>query len=350
MITLDDLRTMQCDGAKTVADVRGNPEEYFLEPKWDGFRLISHIFEHTIEPGRGRDVELRTRSLKSQRGKLPHVEEFLLANFPAGTVFDGEIIALKENSDGTVDNDFEHVQSVMLSLPERSVQVQEAVRPLDYLIFDCTFLAGHDLRGRPYHERRQILLMAFEGISHPNVRVTDVYPCTQGQHDAFCAQGREGSIAKHRDSKYLNDRSRGWFKLKKTYELDAVVLGFMPGSTGTKYEGKIGSIIFGQPCEDLDVISTIGPTLVPGLITLPGDGRPWFDRGSCSGLTDSLRDEINADPSAFVGRTLAVSHMGLMADGVHVRHPQFARWRDQEKSISDITWDHGDGSPIGSAR
>lgn len=329
---MESLKTMQCDAALSVDELRGDPSDWLLEPKWDGFRLVSHIKED--------GVDTYTRSMKLQNGKLPYIDEELASIFPHDTVVDGEVIALKSFPDGRVDNDFEHVQSIMLSLPERAVQHAEETRPLDYVIFDVTRLGGIDLRDRPLSERKALLQLSFEASKHEDApelkRISRciTFDAKQETYLSYCELGYEGMIAKRKDSKYLNDRSKGWVKLKKTWEMDAVVVGFIEGSEGTAYEGLIGSMIFGQPGAPPEYAAVVDP--IYGA-QIDGEEVFFYERGSCSGITLDMRHEITANKGEWLGKVITVRHMGLMKDGIHVRHPQFLRERP-DKPIDEVIW------------
>ena len=343
---MESLKTMQCDAALSVDELHGDPSDWLLEPKWDGFRLVSHIKED--------GVDTYTRSMKLQNGKLPYIDEELASIFPHDTVVDGEVIALKSFPDGRVDNDFEHVQSIMLSLPERAVQHAEETRPLDYVIFDVTRLGGIDLRDRPLSERKALLQLSFEASKHEDApelkRISRciTFDAKQETYLSYCELGYEGMIAKRKDSKYLNDRSKGWVKLKKTWEMDAVVVGFIEGSKGTAYEGLIGSLVFAQPAKNV-AHATHQVELNTGMVVEyeQGDAYPtdsnadlWLhytERGSCSGITLDMRHEISANREEWRGKVIAVRHMGLMKDGIHVRHPQFLRERP-DKPVDEVIW------------
>jgi ATP-dependent DNA ligase len=190
---------------------------------------------------------------------------------------------------------------------------QEEVRPLDYVLFDCTFFNGIDVRQKSYSSRRAHL---FRSIGCVNLEVNAALEAEQSTHDALVAHGYEGTIAKLLLGPYVNNAcGKGWYKFKAVFEMDAIITGFIPGTPGSAFDGKIGGIVFAQPGNDGQLI----------------------DRGSASGLTLMLRDEISLDPDVYIGEVVAIKHMGLMPDGIHVRHPQFSRWRP-DKLSTQVRW------------
>jgi len=80
------LRAMNCGAITDVSELKGDLSRFTMEPKFDGFRLIAHVTDE--------GVRFYTRAMKEQVGKLPHIAELLAKAYPAGTVIDGEIIAL----------------------------------------------------------------------------------------------------------------------------------------------------------------------------------------------------------------------------------------------------------------
>ncbi|NDD55388.1 hypothetical protein EBZ39_16260, partial [bacterium] len=264
-IELKDLESMQCqDSIRSVGEVRGAQGLYIIEPKYDGFRLVAHVKEDS--------VDFYTREMKLQNGKLPYVESQLLQLFPAGTVIDGEITAHYQREDGVYEMDFEHVQSVMLSLPERSVQVAKEVRPLNYYMFDMMFLGGHDLRSEYLRDRKEKLKIMCAAIGkQDNVFLGPFVEAKQEYHDEWYNAGFEGSVAKLLTSTYQSgSRSKGWFKIKPHKEVDVIVTGYTEGDKEGKYADTIGSITFGQPDENGDIV----------------------ERGQCSGMTEDVRYEV----------------------------------------------------------
>lgn len=333
-----DLRSYSAQVVKSclVKDLPAPADEYVLEAKLDGFRLISHVTPDGCDTW--------TRSLKLQNGKIPYIDVELRDIFPPGTVVDGEICALYELGDGVI-NDFEWVQSVMLSKPERARQRALDGRPLDYVIFDIMYSGGQDLRYHDFRARRQILesLFAFAGDTK-RVRLIDQAPATQAYHDGLVAMGYEGTIAKHLEMPYrsgsrgakVKENGRGMYKLKTQTEIDAVLVDIKPGTPGSEFDSMVGALVFGTP-------ASLAP---PELNTQRVERRAIADveyivRGACSGFTLDERKRLTKlwkdDPGALIGQLLAVNHMGAYPDGITFRHPQLSRWRP-DKHENELTW------------
>jgi ATP-dependent DNA ligase len=119
--------------------------EWVLQPKWDEFRLL-------IEVGADRRVRAWSRHGTSLTGRLGG----LIAAFvdtPAGSVFDGELVAVGER-DGRPVQDFAMVGRAVLRGDGA------AADHLRFVGFDLLASAGEDLRGRPWRERDQRLAEA----------------------------------------------------------------------------------------------------------------------------------------------------------------------------------------------
>jgi len=78
--------------------------EFLVEPKFDGWRLVAIVG--------GDRTHLYARSGQSLTGKLPAVEAELFERFPAGTVLDGEAVALRVQ-DGKILNEWSIAQNVL---------------------------------------------------------------------------------------------------------------------------------------------------------------------------------------------------------------------------------------------
>ena len=77
---------------------------------------------------------------------VPHLAKMDLG-FLAGTILDGEM----------QHNDFSKTVSVMGSLPERAIALQEEIGWINYHVFDILEYKGEDVRELPYYARRELL-------------------------------------------------------------------------------------------------------------------------------------------------------------------------------------------------
>src|SRR6266581_3259355 len=107
--------------------------QWLWEIKLDGYRAIA------IKSG--DDVKLFSRQKKSLNSRFPNIVE-PLANLPAGTVVDGEVVAIDESGRPN----FNLLQNF-----------RSAASRIQYHIFDVLCYQGRDLTRLPLVERRALL-------------------------------------------------------------------------------------------------------------------------------------------------------------------------------------------------
>lgn len=288
-----------CAPAATVAAAAaGRPS--VLEPKFDGWRTIWKV---------GADGKARFYSRTGQdlTGRMPAVEAAISAALPPGSILDGEVVQFEE-VEGMLAPRWGGVQSVLASGVAKAALASGS---LTLVLFDLIAHGKVDARPLTFAQRREALETVYEqaGFDPRRVILAPHLDPTEEAHEALIGAGYEGSVVKWLDAPYKSGaRGAGWFKLKATDDVDAVVMGFKEGDGS--FAGLIGSIIFGQYLAD--------GTLV--------------ERGSCSGITFAERTRISKNRDAYVSRAFSFRHMGRLApskDHPHgaFRHPQFKTWR-----------------------
>ena len=143
-----------------------------LQPKWDGFRLL-------IEVGADRRVRAWSRHGASLTGRLGRLTA-AFEEAPAGSVFDGELVAIAER-DGRPVQDFAMVGRAVL---RGDIAAAEHLR---FVAFDLLALAGEDLRGRAWRERDQRLAEAL-----PVCRVVRQRQVAAGHRRGACGDRAAG--------------------------------------------------------------------------------------------------------------------------------------------------------------
>src|SRR5690348_5366841 len=109
------------------------PEGRFLyEPKWDGFRAIVYRSAD--------DAYIQSRELKPLNRYFPELQEALLANVPAGSVIDGEIVI--PTADGL---DFDALQQRLHPAASRVAKLATET-PSAFVAFDLLACEGRDRR------------------------------------------------------------------------------------------------------------------------------------------------------------------------------------------------------------
>ena len=211
--------------AKSVPEI---PDVGHVEPKWDGFRTI--VFRD------GDDVVLGSRNEKPMTRYFPELVEAIKANTPERCVIDGEIVVI------TGDRlDFETLQLRIHPAVSR-VKLLAEQTPASFIGFDLLALGDQDLTGRPFGERRALLVEALSAARAP-VYVTPAtgdLALARDWFGMFEGAGLDGVVAKPLDGPYLPDK-RTMFKVKHARTADCVVAGFRWHKSGP----IVGSLLLG---------------------------------------------------------------------------------------------------------
>ena len=182
--------------------------EWIWEIKLDGYRALA--------VKSGSDVTLFSRRRKSLNRQFPYIVE-ALADLPAGTVVDGEVVAIDESGRP----DFNLLQNFRA----------DASR-IQYYIFDLLCWKDRDLTRVPLVERRA-LLKSVVVIRDKRIRIADYFEAApKDLLSAVREQGLEGIIGKRKDSVYQpGKRSGAWIKYRVNRGQEFVIGGYFPGPT-----------------------------------------------------------------------------------------------------------------------
>ncbi len=228
---------------KPMLAVLGKPfssKDWIFEPKIDGTRCIAHI---------QKSIVLQNRRLTNIAYRYPEIVD-ALSNSASGCIFDGEIAVF---SDGKPD---------FAALADREHQTQRLrieylskATPASYVVFDILYSKGENVMARPLHERKAILKETLQ--ESDGVTLADYF--SEKGEDYFQAAlklGIEGVMAKRLDSTYQPGvRHPDWMKIKKRFEFDLVVGGYIQGKgrrgpyfggllLGAYDSGKSGKLIY----------------------------------------------------------------------------------------------------------
>lgn len=171
--------------------------EWVMQPKWDGFRLLIGV----EQGGRVRAWSRHGTNLTPRLGSL--LECFAAA--PPGTVFDGELVALRESAGRPVQDFATVTRAVFTASPV-------AAQRLRFVGFDALRLGGQDLCVRPWRERDERLRDALPICDR--VRAISSQPASPDGHDAIVELGFEGTVLKRPSSTYRPGRHAAWVKHK----------------------------------------------------------------------------------------------------------------------------------------
>lgn len=190
-------------------------EGWWYEPKFDGHRTVLVRGAET--------VELYARS---GRKVTTHWMDLAVAGLrvPAGTVLDGEAVIWR---DGRLD--FGAAQSRAASSLVRARQLASRF-PASYAVWDVLqHPVEGDVRGRPYTERRALLVDLLASVGPPiqAVPATDDYEVARVWYESLTARGVEGLVAKRGSAAYPAGGRRGWVKVRHADTEDWRVVGYV---------------------------------------------------------------------------------------------------------------------------
>ncbi len=204
-------------------------EGWLHELKLDGYRI-----QIQIHPGDGshkKRVSLFTRKGLDWTQRMPDLARAAEQLPCDSAVLDGETVVLDEKG--------------ATSFADLQAAFQEGARVhLNYFAFDLLHLDGHNLRGLPLSDRKELL----EKLLAP---LDDESPIRYSEHfngngkDIFtkaCALGAEGIVSKLASAQYVSTRDSSWIKSKCFHEQEFVVGGFTEPSNGRT---GIGALLIG---------------------------------------------------------------------------------------------------------
>ncbi len=274
------------------------------EVKWDGMRVLGLVSDS--------GVRLVSRNGHDKSRAFPEVAGRPVGTgIPAGTVLDGELVALDDAG----------VPSFALLAPRFHQQNPGPdAAPVTWTVFDVLVWAEESVVDRPWTERRELL----ETIDYAaGTDLSAVFDDGPGLLTATAAAGLEGVVAKRRSSPYRSGRrSPDWVKAAHRSTTSAVVLGWRSSADGPDI---LGSLILGLPSQHGWLpIGSVGA----GLVGAPGRRvadvlRPLATHDPPAGLDVAAlprgtRDANWLQPVLVVD----IEHLGR-TEGAQLRQPVF---------------------------
>ncbi len=219
-------------GPAEVATALGDLADWQAEWKWDGMR--AQIVR------RGDDATIWSRGEELVNEAFPELVAAAEA-LPAGTVLDGELLAVSAAEAGPLT--LQGFAALSKRAGRRRVPKKILAEiPSVFVAYDLLEQSGEDLRSRPLAERRQRLetlvpacfaaaLEAGGEAAAPRLFTSplvdgDSWEALAASRQESRARGVEGLMLKRRSSPYRTGRVRGdWWKWKiEPLEIDAVLL------------------------------------------------------------------------------------------------------------------------------
>lgn len=255
--------------AKPVTDIPARsalPGGCVYEPKWDGYRLVvvRTATSTRLWSKQGRDLTDR----------FPDLAAAALAQVPAGTVLDGEVVVWNGSR-----LDFGLLQQRMVTAVGR-IRAQVAAHPASYVAFDVLAGRGRDVRDQRLSRRRALLEELAERWAPPMQLSPSTSDPAQARRwfEDFRPAGVEGLVAKGANTRYAPGR-REWLKVK-SWETTEVLAGGVIGTLA-----RPGQLVAGRyRAGELVVVgrtSPLTPAQAAELAALlsPADAdHPWPNR------------------------------------------------------------------------
>jgi ATP-dependent DNA ligase len=255
--------------AKPVRDIpapHALPGGCLYEPKWDGYRLVvvRTAGSTRVWSKQGRDLTDR----------FPDVVAAAVAQVPAGTVLDGEVVIWNGSR-----LDFGLLQQRMVTAAGR-IPALAAAHPASYVAFDVLASGGTDLRSWKLTRRRA----ALEDLAGRWAPPMQLSPATADLDEArawftdYRPAGIEGLVAKGAGTRYAPGR-REWLKVK-SWETTEVLAGGVIGPIGAPSQLVAGRYRDGE----LVVVGRTSPlnpqqsAELAAVLTPAAGGHPWPER------------------------------------------------------------------------
>lgn len=229
-------------------------KRYLWELKYDWARYILQRGSETWT------AYLTSRGISKKTGK--HVDKtenligYLFDNSKdmAGTVLDGEVVALDENGNPINWNGSNIVTKIMWAKPEKAKhRLENEGFSIGYVAYDILYYKGQNLQEMPLKLRKTHLEQALIDMDNTfsfkfskRIILSQIVMWPEQWYlDSVLEAGFEGLMLKHINGKYQQDkRSSDWVKIKKLITEDGVIL-WGKAWTG-KYKDTLGSLIIGQ--------------------------------------------------------------------------------------------------------
>lgn len=252
-------------------------------------------------------VEFKTRSGESYRN--PVLEE-ILKTLPDGYYLGEFTLGRADNPDA---NRAEGNGNINSDNPD--------FNNIHYTIWDYLTEDEYTLKDskRGYDERFETLTKTLETLNSslvhvvPSLRVNNIKDALKVTSD-WMNKGLEGGVLKSSKMKFKNGTSKEQLKIKLKVDVEVRCTGFLEGTKGTKYEGMNKVITF--------------------------ENDEGTIKGQCSGMTDSMVEEVTKNPEKYIGKVLSVQFNDLTKAEGHefyaLSHPRFAEWRDDKDETDTL--------------
>ncbi len=165
----------------TLVDEPFHRPGWVYEEKYDGYRILAYR--------EGAEVTLLSRNAKDRTATFPEVARAVGGLHSRALLLDGEVVGFDPG------------------LVSRFQLLQQGEVPYVYMVFDCLYVDGRDLRAEPLRVRRAAVEAAIGDTAH-------LFPSRRLGRNGLAAyalaekKGFEGIVAKDESAPYVEGRSR----------------------------------------------------------------------------------------------------------------------------------------------
>jgi len=175
--------------------------EHLFEIKWNGTRVLAFVDQGGYRLVNRHRVDVTDR----------YPEFDFLVNLPAGIVFDGEMVVMRQGKP-----DFGLLLSRNQTRAPLKIRSLARMLPAAYVVFDLLYHRFESLLALPLGRRRERLEKLMQRYVHPRLVFSQG---VVGPGKAFfaevCRLGLEGAMAKRLSSRYRpGRRTNAWIKIK----------------------------------------------------------------------------------------------------------------------------------------
>ena len=196
----------------TLVDEPFSKPDWAFEQKYDGVRILAYK--------EGAKISLFSRNGIDRTDRYPHIASEIAALKAQTLALDGEVVIFDSKK------------------VSRFALLQQGKGRPKYVLFDCLYENGRDLRREPLSLRRQ----ALERSVTPSASILLADRLGADGLKAFQAASHrklEGVIAKHVTAPYFEGRSTEWLKVKVHQEDEFVIGGFTEPAGARRYFGAL---------------------------------------------------------------------------------------------------------------
>jgi bifunctional non-homologous end joining protein LigD len=196
----------------TLVDEAFHKAGWVYEEKYDGYRILAYR--------EGKKITLLSRNAKDRTQSFSMVADAIKTLPDRTLLLDGEVVAFDKK------------------LVSRFQLLQQGEVPYVYMVFDCLYRNGKDLRGTPLPVRRS----ALEEAIGDTERLFASRRLADNGLEAFRVakkKGYEGLVAKDASAPYIEGRSTRWLKVKVHEEEEFIIVGFTPPAGSRTHFGAL---------------------------------------------------------------------------------------------------------------